>query len=258
MLPLCLFVLSPFLALAGLFLIRSFKLDEEFTAGKDFFNVISRVLGGIFGLFLAFCIISGWGRFLEARRIVHQEITCLSSLSRDSAPFPEDMLRRVHQALAAYCKSVAEEEWPLMVQESKASKVTEGHYEALWGLYTDFSPENDKQKIFYQSSVAKLNELSINRRLRLLHGHTPFITPLVAFLFFGCVSVIGVSYCFPIRSLRLQSVMIVALSILVCGGFYLAYELQDPFSGTIVVSPEGFLDLLASLAQRGGPRNPAR
>jgi hypothetical protein len=253
MLELLLFASSPFLALLGFFCIHRFKLEQVFASEKDFINIISRILGGIFGLFLAFCIVMGWGRYLEARRIVNQEITALSNLSRDTAPFPEDMRRSVHHVLTSYVRSVVEEEWPSMVRESQPGKITESRYQAIWSLYAAFTPENEKQKIFYQSSVNKLNELSTSRRQRLMYCRTAFITPLVAFLFFGCVVMIGISYCFAVHNAWLHALLIVVLAIIVCGGFYLAYELQDPFSGTIVISPEGFKDLLVSLEQRSGP-----
>ena len=250
MYPIFLLILSPALALAGFFLVRRFQLDGVFSAEKDFINVLSRVLGNIFGLFLAFCIIVGWGRFLEARRIVNNEVASLSILWRNAAPFPEEVRSRLQHLLTAYTRSVVEDEWPNMLAADQPSDLTQRRYQDIWDFYVGYSPETENQKVFYRRSVSKLNELGTNRRQRLLYCHTTFITPLVAFLFFGSTVMIGISYCFPIKRVWFHALLIAIMTMIVSGGFYLAFELQNPFSGGIVIPPLGFQDLLASFAQR--------
>ena len=250
MFPVLFLLLGPVVALGGFFLIRRLKLESIFSAEKDFINVVSRVLGSIFGLLLAFCIIVGWGRFLDARRIVNSEVTSLSILWRNAAIFPEPVRQRLHHLLVAYTKSVLEDEWPIMVAENQPSDLTQRHYEGIWDLYVNYIPETENQQVFYRRSISKLNELANDRRQRLLYCHPTFILPLVAFLVFGSAVMVGISYCFPVSNVRFHALLIAILTILVSGGFFLAFEMQNPFSGAVIIQPDGFQDLLISFTQR--------
>jgi len=196
--PLLLFSLSLVLALGVFFLLRRFRLEELFIAEFNFINVTARIVGTIFGLFLAFTIILGWGRFTDARRTVFTEVTCLSLLERNAAVFPPEVREQLHQHLTEYTRSVIQDEWPAMNNEDQASARTSQSYEKIWDLYASYTPETENQKVFYRRSIGKLNELGASRRLRLLFCQTTFIMPLVYFLCFGGMVMVGLSYCFPI------------------------------------------------------------
>ncbi|MHB8067400.1 MAG: bestrophin-like domain [Desulfobaccales bacterium] len=247
--PLPLLIISLTVALGVFFLVRIFRLEELFISEFNFINVVARIVGTIFGLFLAFTVILGWGRYTEARRNVFTEVASLSALWRNAAVFPPDARDRLHQQLVAYTKSVIQDEWPAMDQD-QASPVTQQHYQKIWDFYSSFAPETENQKIFYRQSIRKLNALGENRRFRLLFCQTTFIFPLVVFLFFGGMVMVGLSYCFPIKSLWFHVLLITMVTLIIISSIYLAYELQNPFSGYIVLQPDPFQDLLADFSQR--------
>jgi hypothetical protein len=247
--PLLLFLLSLVVALGVFFLLRRFQLAEIFSAEFNFINVIARIVGTIFGLFLAFTIILGWGRFTEARRTVFTEVTCMSLMWRDAAVFPPEVRDRLHQQLVAYTKSVVQDEWPSMGADQASSR-THQSYQELWDLYSAYTPATEKQKIFYRKSIDKLNELGASRRLRLLFCQTTFITPLAAFLVFGGMVMVGLSYCFPVKSLWFHVLLIAVVTLVITSSIFLAYEMQNPFSGSIVLQPDPFQELLADFSQR--------
>ena len=247
--PVLLLFISLAVALGMFFFLRHFQLEGIFSTEFNFINVVARIVGTIFGLFLAFTIILGWGRFTEARRTVFTEVTCLSLMWEDAAVFPQDVRDRLHHLLTAYARSVIQDEWPAM-GEDQASPLTNKRYQELWDHYSAYTPETESQKIFYRQSISKLNELGASRRLRLLFCQTTFIMPLVIFLFFGGAVMIGLSYCFPIKSLWFHVWLIAVVTLIIISSMFLAYEMQNPFSGYIVILPDAFQDLLTDFSQR--------
>ena len=248
--PVPLLIISLAVTLGAFFLLRRFDLGETFASEFNFLNVVARIVGTIFGLFLAFTIILGWGRYTEARRTMFTEVTCLSAMWRDAAVFPPEVRERVRQQLTAYTKSVVQDEWPAMDQDL-ASPVTQKHYQGLWDLYTSYNPETAQQRTFYRKSIDKLNELGASRRLRLLFCQTTFIVPLAVFLFFGGAVMVGISYCFPVKSLWFHVLLIGVVTLIIISSIFLSYEMQNPFSGFIVLQPDPFQELLADFSQRG-------
>jgi hypothetical protein len=168
---------------------------------------------------------------------------------RSADVFPGEVRDRLHHILTAYTQSVIEDEWPAMAQDQE-SRLTQQRYLELWAFYTSYTPETESQKLFYSQSVSKLNEMGVNRRLRHLYCQTTFIAPVVIFLLFGGMVMVGISYCFPVRNVHFHVLVIAILTVIISFGIYLAYELQNPFSGYIVIGPEAFQDLLTSFAQR--------
>lgn len=247
--PLLILLLSLGATLTAFFLVRLLRLEELFSQEFNFINVVARIVGTIFGLFLAFTIILGWGRYTEARRTVFTEVTCLSALWRNAAVFPPEVRERLQRQLISYTKSVVQDEWPAMGND-QTSPVTVQHYQKLWDLYTSYAPETENRKIFYRQSIGKLNELGANRRLRLLFCQTTFITPLVAFLFFGSIVMVGLTFFFPIKKLWFHILLIAAVALVIDSSIFLAYEMQNPFSGFIVLQPDAFQDLLTDLGRR--------
>jgi len=247
--PIPVLIISLALALGLFFIVRRLPLEEMFASEFNFLNVVARIVGTIFGLFLAFTVILGWGRFTEARRNVFTEVTCLSLLERNAAAFPTEVRERVHHLLHAYIQSTVLDVWPAMAQD-QGSPRTHQIYRDLWDFYTAFSPETEHQKIFHRRSIGKLNELGAARRLRLLYCQTTFITPVLIFLLFGGMVMVGIAYCFPVKNVWFHVLLITIVTVIIVFSIFLAYEMQNPFSGFITIEPDAFLELLADFSQR--------
>src|SRR3954463_13309461 len=69
------------------------------------------VVAALFGLLLAFVIITAYENFLEASADVDREADSLASIVRDSTAFPEQDGQRVRGAVRAYVRTVVDEEW---------------------------------------------------------------------------------------------------------------------------------------------------
>ena len=115
---------------------------------NEFAGVVLSVLGGIYGIVLAFVIVVLWEQFQDAQNIVSQETTALSQIVRDSRAFPDDARRPLVIAVRSYSHSVVDDEWPRMAQGDESAQASL----ALTDMYRvlhEYQPSSESAKTFY-------------------------------------------------------------------------------------------------------------
>jgi hypothetical protein len=92
------------------------------------------VVAALFGLLLAFVIITAYQNFIEAGADVNREADSLASIVRDSSAFPQPEGERVRSAIRGYVHTVVDEEWAQMREgrdSLQASRALDGVFAAL-------------------------------------------------------------------------------------------------------------------------------
>ena len=92
------------------------------------------VVAALFGLLLAFVIVTAYQTFLEASADVDREADSLASIVRDSTAFPDQDAERVRGAVRTYVRTVVDEEWGLKRDgrdSLRASRALDGVFAAL-------------------------------------------------------------------------------------------------------------------------------
>jgi hypothetical protein len=243
-------ILSMVLGTLGFYLSRRLKLDNAFRHNNAFTASIYPIIGGIYGVFLAFTVVIVWGQFLDAKKSATNEATYLSELWRDAQVFPTPVRDQIQSHLIAYTKTVTEFEWHTMANSGQASPITEAAYEGLWQCYYHFEPHTVQQEAFYRSSLSVLNELGRQRRHRILESRSKLPAPMWIFLLCGAMVTIFYTYLFGTRHRWLQALIIALLSGLIGFSLFLILLLQYPFTGDISVKPVAFQELSTSFAHR--------
>ena len=243
-------VLSVGLALTGLYLFKRLGLRESLRRNNSVTGSIYPVMGGIYGIFLAFTIIIAWSQFLDAKRSVYQEVTHLSQLWRDAQVFPEPTRTQIHRELMTYAEAVVNSEWESIGLQGQPSPEAQAAYKNLWQSYYNFKPETSQQKMFYQTSITQLNEVGKHRRQRILESRSKLPGPLWVFLIFGGVVTVFFTYLFGARNLWVHGTVIALLAWLIAFGLFLILSLQYPFTGDISIKPLPFKELVQSFQQR--------
>ncbi|MEJ2070431.1 MAG: DUF4239 domain-containing protein, partial [Syntrophobacterales bacterium] len=211
---------------------------------------IYTIIGGIYGVFLAFTIIIAWSQFLDAKRSVYQEVTHLSELWRDAQVFPEPARQQIQMKLLEYATAVVDSEWDSMALTGKASPVAEKAYSEIWQCYYDLIPQGTQAESFYQTSLIQLNEVGKHRRQRIMESRSKLPGPLWVFLICGGLLTVFFTYLFDVRHLWAQEVVISLLTWLITFGLFLILSLQYPFSGDLSIKPLSFQELVHSFQQR--------
>ena len=243
-------VLSTVVALAGLYIFKRLGLRATFIQNNPVTGSIYTILGGIYGIFLAFTIIIAWGQFLHAKGSVYKEVTYLSELWRDAQVFPDPLRKEIQERLMAYAVSVVDSEWESMALKGEASPATERAYQDIWKRYYELKPQGTQEKIFYQISVGQLNEVGKHRRERIMESRSKLPQPMWIFLICGGILTIFYSYLFGTRYLWLQGIAIALLAWLVAFSLFLVLSLQYPFTGDVSIKPLPFQELVLSFKNR--------
>lgn len=208
------------------------------------------VYGLIYGVFLAFIIVVGWQRFAETEQLVMHEATVLSELWRDSLAFPAAFRDKIHGDLIEYAQSVVENEWLAMASRGEASPHSQAVYERLWALSYHIKPQTANQQAYLGEFLARMNELSGDRRLRILHSRMEISRVLWLVLLLGAVPTLSYPLLFSSRHAWVQAGIMTGIMVLVLLGLLVMVTLQYPFSGEIAIEPTAFQRLVESFHER--------
>lgn len=187
---------------------------------------------------------------METERIVMHEVTLLSELWRDSQAFPAAVRNDIHKNVIAYAQSVTTDEWAAMAARGQAHPRTAQLYERLWEHAYRLHPETNNQKAFLTEFLARLNELSGARRLRIIHSRMHVHRVLWLVLLVGAVPTAVFTLLFSCKHRWTQILIAGFVLMIVLLGLLITFSLQYPFSGDVSIQPEAFRELLESFRQR--------
>jgi hypothetical protein len=98
--------------------------------------------------------------------------------------------------------------------------------------------------------LARMNELSAARRLRILHSRMEIHGVLWVVLVIGAVPTVSYPLLFSSKHAWVQTAITGSILVIVTLGLLVALALQTPFSGEVSISPEAFRELLESFRHR--------
>ena len=228
------------LAVAGALLARRRFGVEVLKLNNEVAGFIYGVIGVLYAVLLGFTAIIVWERFDNAQVGVDEEANAVADLYRDAQVFPDDVRRELETHLFAYATLVAEKEWAAMA-ERRSSPETWEVYVQLWRTYYRFQPQTDHEKIWYAQSLAKLNQLGDQRRLRLLNSRFEGIPDVMWVVLLGAgVITISFSFFFGTRSAKAQVLMTSGLAMTIALVLFSIMALEQPFAGITRVEPDSF------------------
>ncbi len=222
----------------------------SFKENHDLVGFTYSVYGLIYGVFLAFIIVVGWQSFAETEQIIMHESTILSELWRDSLAFSPAFRDNIHKDLIEYAQSVVDEEWPAMASRGEAQSHAQAVYERLWAVTYHIKPETKIQEAYLTEFLSRMNELSSDRRLRILHSSMEINGVLWWVLLIGALPTITFPLLFSSKHLWVQIINMGSVMMLVMLGLLVTASLQYPFTGEFGIHPYAFYELLDSFHQR--------
>jgi hypothetical protein len=238
--------------LVSIFVLRRLFHHEVLKQNNEFLGYIYAVVGGVYGVYLAFTIIVVWEQFEQADQTATSEAVHLSEAWRDVTVVSPPLRDALHDRLIAYASNVVHREWPSMAQRTGADAETAKSYEDAWRALYDARAgvSTPTDLAFFNEAVRQMNELGMQRRLRILSAESS-LPPLMWFLLVGG-GIITVLFTFVIgtRHVWVQALASTALTALIVLSLLLVAALQHPFAGDVSVKPEAFESVLKSFADR--------
>jgi len=236
------------LSLAVLAGVRSRVPLEQLKEQHDVAAACFAVIGGLYGIVLAFVLVSSWERFEQARARAEVEADALSDLYRHSVALPAPTSDVLRGLTIAYARSVIDDEWRTM-SDGKPSEKTAALYDDMWSLVLATPSGDAKQLVVFQNTLGKMDDFSDARRDRLLYARVGLPAIVWTFLLASGVVTIAFSYFFGLRQIASQMLMTAALAATIGAALVLIAEMQTPFTGSVRLPPYGFIQLVERSAK---------
>jgi len=227
------------LALAGLYVVRRWFPSLQESDSNDVAGVILGVLAAIYGIVLAFVIVSLYEDFRKAGSDVRIEATALSKVYADSRGFSPTEAAALKANVATYIRSVIGDEWPAM-SKGRESESTWRALDAFYTTLEHYQPRTTSQKVFYAETAGRLNDLAGAHRERLNDSEESLPTTFEILLVGGALLLLGCTFLFAVGNRRLHTTLVLAVAVLLGFNLLLALVLDYPFSGEVVVSKAPF------------------
>jgi hypothetical protein len=232
------------LACAGLVAVRRAFPRVDFSKHNDVGGIVLGVVGGLFGVTLAFIIAIVWQESDGTSQRVALEAGAATDLWHVASGLPDPEGRRVRADLIRYARLMVEDEWPAM-RSGRTSPRAEQLLTRTFENVARYRPPNSGAANAQSASLQYLGVLHDARHHRLddnNSGVSPFEWVI---LFIGALAVVGLCYMVGLPSLRAQLVMTGAVAGMIAAMFVLIFELDYPFRGDLSVSSAPWQDFAA-------------
>lgn len=224
------------LALLGNWLVRSWLPRDRPWEYNDVVGALLAVVTGLYGLVLAFVIVSVWENYRSTQEAVFTEATALAQVVRDSRGFPETARAPIKERVGDYITEVIDREWSLMAKGKEDPEADVRLY-ALFASVQSFQPATPSDVTFHSEVAGALNSAVLARRQRLFASTNDGLPgPMEALILMGAVVCVSSLYFLRVPSRRAQSLMIVSVTALLTFELLLTILLSNPFSGDVSIS----------------------
>ncbi|RSS59709.1 DUF4239 domain-containing protein [Streptomyces sp. WAC01280] len=239
------------LAVAGSVLLRRRYPSLAQGEHNDMVGVTLGMFGAIYGIILAFVIVTLWTQLESTQTIVATEATDMALIARDAAAFPPPVRARLDGALSAYVHAVVEDQWPRMRAGRPSHGATAGSFQAVYDVLQSYEPRTAREEVFYEEAVSQLNDVASQRRARLTMAEQQLPPLLQVLAFGGAIVLIPLTFLYGMRKLRIQILFVASVAALIGFSLLLVFVLDRPFAGELSVSPAPYRE--GALAQYWKP-----
>jgi len=227
------------LAVVGLLVTRRLAPSLREASENEIAGVILGVLAAIYGIVLAFVIVSLFEDFKKTQGDVRTEASAISKVYRDSQAFAPAEAQRVRTAIGDYIYTVVHDEWPAM-SHGKESERAWADLASIYRVLRTYEPVTTSQQVFYSEAVARINDVTGARRERLNDNEESLPLTFEILLVGGAGLLLAFMFIFGMRSARLHATMVMSVAVLLGFNLLLALVLDYPFSGQVVVSNSSY------------------
>ncbi|QNS08350.1 bestrophin-like domain [Streptomyces xanthii] len=218
---------------------------------NDMVEATLGMFGAIYGIILAFVIVTLWTQLDSAQTIVSAEATDAALIARDARAFPTPVRADLDHAMSGYVHAVVEDQWPRMRSGQPSYGATETHLRSAFAVLQAYDPKNSREEVFYEQAVGNLNDIAAQRRARITMAEQE-LPPLLQVLAFGGAAVlIPLTFLYGMRRLRVQILFVASVAGLVGFSLLLVLVLDRPFAGDLSISPAPYRE--GALAQYWTP-----
>jgi hypothetical protein len=239
------------LSVLGLVVVRACVPAATLRESNDVIGNYLQTLGGIYAVLLAFVVVIVWQQFNDARLNVESEANEIADLFRTSQGMPPAQRARMSDCLARYVDAVLEQDWPAMVVNDEAVLERVGHIlDEMSEVLHAFEPGSTCHQSLHAEALARFNDLSDARSMRLSSSRARIPSALRWLLYTGALILVGSTWLFAVDSFVIHAIVTGALAAGVSHVLYVIEDLDDSFGGAWQVPREPFERVRAHMRRR--------
>ncbi|MGO9175731.1 MAG: hypothetical protein ACLQED_06265 [Desulfobaccales bacterium] len=216
----------------GLLLIRR-RFGQRLKDQEYIHTSIFSFFTTLYAFFIGFAIVTLWSTFLTAKADVNREADAIISAYYTSRNLPNSDAFR--QALKNYVKTVLEEEWPQMEQDSM-SEAASRHFDDVLAKFSELSANADKIEGIYNS----LTEAGRQRQSRATTMKGNLYPTVWIILIFGFGSMVFGLVLLNRHQTPVSFIFEFMVIFMVLSCLLFIWDIDTPFSGFIMVQPDPF------------------
>jgi Protein of unknown function (DUF4239) len=227
-------------SLAGIFCTRSWIRGMHRQLSHN--DIVGFYLAGLtvlYGVTLGLLAIGAWSIYTETENKVAKEAAALYGLYGSVSSLPEPSRSLLQNDLRDYARKVIDVGWPaqrrgeIVVENSTTLDKFQREFEA-------FEPRTEKEKILAATIPLEFDSLEESRSIRLDSVRAELPHPLWALIVLGGLICIVATWFFHTESLKMHLWMTGLLAGLLGLMIYMVAVLDNPYRGTVSVSPAPF------------------
>ena len=225
--------------LAGLYVTRGWvrRLHHVDHSHNDIVGFYLAAVTVLYGITVGLLAIATWTAYSDAQAKVDHEAIAPGGLYRDISAYPEPARAVMQEDLREYTRQVIEIGWP-MQRRGIVPNNASGTLNDFQAHFMSFEPMTERQKILAAEAYKAFNDLVESRRGRLNTVTTEMPGPLWTLVIVGAVLSIAVSWFFHTASFSIHIWMTTLLSVLLGLIIFLIAVLDNPYRGSVSVTPE--------------------
>ncbi len=232
------------LVLAGClyFLDRRKKATE--TARASIHPSIFEFFTTLYAVFLGFALFTLWSAYINTERNIAREADTLFNAYRSSMLLPDS--RDFRLALKDYVKLVIADEWYRMASGAMSAEA-DGKFDQILEQLHPPQPGKDSDLSIYLHVRALVEEVSSLRQSRGLSLSGNLYRPIWIIIIVGFITVLFGLYSTHVHQTTALFVFNFLVLFLLLSCIFVIYDIDQPFSGAISVSPTAFQHALAKM-----------
>ncbi|MGK5629126.1 DUF4239 domain-containing protein [Streptomyces sp. URMC 123] len=214
---------------------------------NDMVGVLLGMFGAIYGIILAFVIVTLWAQMETAQAVVATEATDVAQIVRNVRVFPREQREEITEAMGAYVHGVVEQQWPLMRRGEADYGATASKLDRVYDVLQRYEPATEAQRAFYEQTLLSLNDVVAQRRARITQSSQQLPILLQALVFGGALVILPLTFLYGNRRRAVRLLFVASVAALIGFSLLLVLVLDRPFAGDLSVSPAPFKE--GALAQ---------
>jgi hypothetical protein len=244
---------SLLLTLLAVAVVRHLVSHQTLARHNDVAGFVYATTGVTYAVVLAFVVIAVWENYSATREVADGEASAIGALYRLAYGYPDPYRSSAQEALLAYAEVAVEEEWPAMADEAAPSPRTSAALDALYAVYARPDLVAAVNPAQYGESLRLLDDVSIDRRGRILASESGLPDIMWLVLIGGGMLVVAFAFLFGVESPYSQAAIMGGLTVTISLLLFVVADAQHPFRGGFEVKPEGLESVLEQFGHSAAP-----